>query len=130
MLRRLYDFSGRLWAEVKRDAKPNGRTLVKAQAAIAVAILCYMPIRLQNLAALAFDEHLFLKEGPGAISSLELSAAEVKNRTELAFDIPRHLAKILIEYRNRIAPRVIGGRPDRLFVKAEARLKTSRRSHG
>jgi hypothetical protein len=89
VLRRLYDFSGRLWAEVKRDSKPNGQTLVNAQAAIAVAILCYMPIRLQNLALLAFDEHLFLKEGFGAISSLELSAAEVKNKTELGFDIPR-----------------------------------------
>ncbi len=123
VLRRLYDFPGRLWAEVKRDSKANGQTLTKAQAAIAVAILCYMPIRLQNLAALAFDEHLFLKDGPGGISSLELSAAEVKNKTELAFDIPRHLTKILIEYRNRIAPRVIGGRPDRLFVKADGTPK-------
>lgn len=123
VLRRLYDFSDRLWAEVKRDDKPNGQTLVKAQAAIAVAILCYMPIRLQNLAVLAFDEHLFLKEGPGAISSLELSAAEVKNRTELGFDIPRHLAKMLIEYRNSIAPKVIGKRPDRLFVKADGAPK-------
>jgi integrase len=119
VLRRLYNFSDRMWAEVKRDDKPNGQTLVKAQAAIAVAILCYMPIRLQNVAVLAFDEHLFLKEGPGAVSSLELSAAEVKNRTEVGFDIPRHLAKMLIEYRNRIAPKVIGRRPDRLFVKAD-----------
>ena len=73
---------------MKRDAQPNARTLVKAQAAIAVAILCYMPIRLQNLAALAFERHLFLREAPGAISSLELSAGEVKNRREMAFDIP------------------------------------------
>ena len=43
ILRRLFDFPSRLWAEVKRDAKPNFRTLVKAQAALAVGILCYMP---------------------------------------------------------------------------------------
>jgi integrase len=122
-LRRLYEFSSRLWAEVKRETRPNLRTLVKAQAALAVGILCHMPIRPQNLWALKFDEHLFLNEGRGAISSLELPAHEVKNRTPLAFDIPPHLAKMLIEYRNRLAPKVIGRRPDRLFVKADGTAK-------
>jgi integrase len=123
VLRRLYEFPWRLWAEVKRDAKLDFRTLVKAQAALAVGTLCYAPLRLQNLAALTFDVHLFIHEARGAISSLELSAGEVKNRRELAFDIPPHLAKMLIEYRNRIAPKVIGKRPDRLFVKADGTPK-------
>ena len=123
-LRRLFNFPSRLWAEVKRDAKPNFRTLVKAQAALAVAILSYMPIRLQNLTTLTFDVHLFIREAPGATSCLELSAEEVKNRRELAFDIPPHLAKMLIEYRNRIAPKVIGQRPDRLFVNGDGTPKT------
>jgi integrase len=122
-LRRLYEFPSRLWAEVQRDTTPNHRTLVKAQAALAVGILCHMPVRPQNLWALKFDEHLFLNEGRGAISSLELPAHEVKNRTALAFDIPPHLAKMLIEYRNRLAPKVIGRQPDRLFVKANGNEK-------
>jgi integrase len=121
--RRLYEFSNRLWAEIKRETRPNIQTLVKAQAALAVGILCYMPVRLQNLWALKFDEHLFLHEGRGAISSLELPAHEVKNRIALAFDIPPHLAKMLVEYRNSLAPRVIGRRPDRLFVKADGSAK-------
>jgi hypothetical protein len=104
ILQRLFNFPGRLWVEVKRDAKPNVQTLVKAQAALAIGILCYMPIRLQNLATLTFDVDLFLREGPRATSSLELSAGKVKNRTELAFDIPPEVARMLIEYRNRIAP--------------------------
>jgi integrase len=123
VLRRLYKFSASLWVEVKRDPEPNKQTLVKAQAALAVAILCYMPLRPQNLAAVAFGEHLFLHEARGATSSLELAAGEVKNRRELAFDIPPHLAKMLIEYRNRIAPKVIGRRPDKLFVKADGSAK-------
>ena len=123
VLQRLFSFPSRLWAEVKRDAKPNVKTLVKAQAALAVAILSYMPIRLQNLATLTFDVDLFLREGPRATSSLELSAGKVKNRTELAFDIPPEIVKMLIEYRNRIAPKVIGHRPDRLFVKADGSSK-------
>ena len=82
-----------------------------------------MPIRLQNLAALTFDLHLFLHEAPNATSSLELAAGEVKNRREMAFDIPPLVAKMLTEYRNCIAPSVIGRRPDRLFVKADGSPK-------
>jgi hypothetical protein len=123
ILQRLFNFPRRLWDEVKRDAKPNYRTLVKAQAALAVAIPSYMPIRLQNLATLSFDVDLFLRDGPRATSSLELSASKVKNRSELAFDIPPEVARMLIEYRNRIAPKVIGHRPDRLFVKADGSPK-------
>jgi integrase len=124
ILRRLYDFPGRLWAEVKRDPKPDLRTLVKAQAALAVGILCYAPLRLQNLATLTFDVHLFIHEAAGAISSLELPANEVKNRREAAFDIPPHLARMLFEYRNRIAPRIIGSRPSALFVNLDGTPKT------
>jgi hypothetical protein len=71
--RRLYGFAQRLWAEVKRDRKPNHYTLAKAQAALAVGILCYMPMRLQNLAALTFNVHLFMGEGRRATSTLELA---------------------------------------------------------
>lgn len=124
LLWRLYNMPWRLWAEVERDAKPSFRTLVKAQAALAVAILCYIPVRLQNLATLTFDVHLFMRKAPGATSSLELPAGEVKNRRELAFDIPSDVAKMLIEYRNRIAPKVIGRRPDRLFVNVDGTPKT------
>jgi integrase len=124
VLQRLYCFRNRLWAEVKRDAKPNVKTLVKAQAALAVAILSYMPIRLQNLATLTFGVDIFLQDGPRATSSLELSASKVKNRMELAFDIPSEVARMLIEYRNGIAPKVIGHRPDRLFVRADGTPKS------
>jgi integrase len=123
VMQRWFNLPSRLWDEVKRDAKPNLQTLVKAQAALAVAILSYMPLRLQNLATLTFDVHLFMREGARATSSLELSAGEVKNRRELAFDIPSDVAKMLIEYRNRIAPKVIGRRPDGLFVKADGTSK-------
>jgi hypothetical protein len=110
-LRRLIELPDRLWAEVKRDKKPNFRTVLRAQAALAIGLPCYMPIRPQNLWGVKFGEHIFLHEEWGATSTLELPAAEVKNRTEVAFDIPNHLAKMLIEYRNRLVPKVIGRRP-------------------
>ena len=124
VLRRLYRLPDTLWAEVRRDHRPNFRTLAKAQAALGIAILSYMPLRLQNLTALEFGKHLFMQEGAGAVSTLELSAAEMKNRQELAFDIPPGVAKMLIEYRDRIAPKIIGHRPTRLFVTVKGTPKS------
>ena len=123
VLHRLVSFPRRAWAEVKKSPRHDRYTLAKAQVALAVAILCYMPIRSQNLAALAFDVHLFLKEGPDAVSSLELPASEVKNKMPLAFDIPPQLAKMLIEYRDDIAPKIIGRKPDCLFVNVDGSRK-------
>jgi len=118
-LMRLIELPERLWAEVKRDSRPSFRTLAKAQAALAIAILTYIPVRLQNLSDLTFDTHLFVLPGADAISTLEL-----KNGIDLAYDIPPPLAKKLIEYRERIAPRIIGHRPTRLFVNADGKPKS------
>ena len=48
---RLKELPGQIWQEVKskRDEKPNFRTLAKAQAALAMRILTYMPVRPENL---------------------------------------------------------------------------------
>ena len=125
-LRRLVQLPEQLWSEVKRDSKPSFRTLAKAHAALAIAVLTYIPLRVQNLSDLAFDTHLFLRAGTGAISTLELSNGEVKNKRDLAFDIPHAVAKMLLEYRDRIAPRIIGHRPARLFVKVDGTPKGQR----
>jgi integrase len=121
---RLKKLPAQLWSEVKRDQAPNFRTLAKAQAALAIAILNYIPLRSQNLHALEFDVHVFLHDDIRATSSLEIPSEEVKNKTELAFDIPQPIARMLIEYRDRIAPKVIGHRPKRLFVKFDGSPKS------
>ena len=123
---RLVQLPEQLWSEVKRDSKPSFRTLAKAHAALAIAVLTYIPLRVQNLSDLAFDTHLFIRVGAGAISTLELSNDEVKNKRDLAFDIPPAVAKMLLEYRDRIAPRIIGHRPARLFVKVDGTPKGQR----
>jgi integrase len=123
VLQRLIDLPARLWAEVKQDAKPNFRTLAKAHAALGIAILSHMPLRPENLTDLTFGIHLFMGEGSRAISSLEMPAGEVKNDRELAFDIPPQVARMLIDYRDRIAPKVIGHRPERVFVKPDGTPK-------
>ena len=82
-----------------------------------------MPVRPENLWELEFDTHIFLRSGSGAISTLELNADEVKNGNAIGFDIPPHLAKMLLEYRDHIAPRHIGHRPRRLFVNIDGSPK-------
>jgi integrase len=124
MLSRLRDLPAKLWRKVKRDQTPSPWTLCNAQAALAIGILIYIPLRLQNLAMLRFDTHVFLRNGARVISTLELGADEVKNKRELAFDIPNHLAQMLIEYRDRIAPKVLGRRPDWVFTRADGKAKS------
>jgi integrase len=65
-----------------------------------------------------------LRKEARATSTLELPAGEVKNKEPLAFDIPPSVAKMLIEYRERFAPKVIGHRPDRLFVNVDGTPKS------
>jgi integrase len=122
-LRRLVQLPEQLWAEVKRERSPTYRTLAKAQAALAIGILIYMPIRLQNLVMLEFEKHLFIRMGRGAKSTLELSNGEVKNNIDLAFDIPPQIVRMLVEYRERAAPKIIGERPARLFVNVDGTPK-------
>src|SRR6185437_13326036 len=57
--------------------------------------------------------------------TMEFGSEDVKNKeTELAFDIPSQIGRMLIEYRDRIAPKVIGHRPQRVFVKADGAPKS------
>jgi integrase len=125
-LRRLVQLPDQLWAEVKRDKNQNFRTLAKAHVALAIAILTYIPLRLENLSGLIFDSHLFINPGGRAISTLELSSGEVKNKAVLSFDIPPRVTKMLLEYRDRIAPKIIGHRPKRLFEKVDGSPKGAR----
>jgi integrase len=124
-LRRLVQLPERLWAEVKREQNPTYRTLAKAHAALAIGILTYIPIRLRNLLTLEFDKHLFLRAAKRAISTLELADGEVKNNIDLAFDIPPQIVSMLVEYRDSIAPKILGYRPVRLFDNIDGSLKTS-----
>jgi integrase len=125
VFQRLHALPDQLWNEVKRDRRHNRYTLANAQAALAIGLLLYAPIRLQNLASLRFGAHLFVRQGRGAISTLEIPAQEVKNRRDLAFDLPPKLAGMLVDYAKIIGPRIIGRRPERLFVNRDGTAKDS-----
>jgi integrase len=74
---------------------------------------------------LEFERHLFIRTGRGAKSTLELSNGEVKNNIDLAFEIPPQIVKMLVDYRECIAPKIIGERPARLFVNVDGSPKVA-----
>lgn len=113
-VRRLLDLPAQLWIEVRRDPKPNFRTLARAQAALAIAMLTYMPVRSHNLHELMFGKHLFLHDGARATSSLEIPADEVKEQDDW-FDL-RHSAEAC-EDADRV-PRSYCTESDRLAARA------------
>jgi integrase len=123
-LARLVNLPKVLWAEVKRDSKPNFRTLAKAQTALAIAILTYFPLRSQNLVDLTFGTHLFLQNDVRATSTMEVPGAETKNGNDAAWDIKPEVARMLIEYRDRFGPNIIGRRPERLFENVDGSQKS------
>jgi integrase len=113
----------RLWREAQREQCPTWRTLDLAQCAIAIGLLTYIPLRRKNLCALEFGRHLHLREHPGSLSTIEIAAEELKAGDDLAFDIPSEVSRMLLQYRNVIAPKVIGRRPTHVFVNARGEPK-------
>ncbi|TIM13262.1 MAG: site-specific integrase [Mesorhizobium sp.] len=111
----------RMWQDVQKSQRRKHWRLAEAQAALGIEILMFVPVRLKNLTALAFEEHLFLREA--GTSTLMLSADETKTGENLEFDIPPNLAARLLEYRNVIAPAVIGHEPKHLFANDDGSVK-------
>ena len=116
-LRRLQALPAQLWKEVKSESSEAELPYFsKGPGSVRDRTPTYMPVRPENVWELEFDTHIFLRSGPGATSTLELDAEEVKNENTTGFDIPPQLAKMLLEYRDQIAPQHLGRRPKRLFV--------------
>ena len=72
--------------------KHDGRRAAKLhETALALAIVLRHPLRLGNLAALDIERHL-VRDRRGRLRQISIPAAEVKNKTNLRFDLPDDLA--------------------------------------
>ncbi|TIM25196.1 MAG: hypothetical protein E5Y61_25875 [Mesorhizobium sp.] len=111
----------RMWLDVRNSQRRNRGRLAEAQAALGIEMLMFVPVRLKNLTALAFDQHLFLRDE--GTSTLMLSADETKTGESLEFDLPPQLAARMIEYRDVIAPAVLGHKPKHLFENGDGSVK-------
>ena len=78
------------------------RQLAKAQAALAIAILTYAPLRIANLTGLAFDRTLFVPARADQESLIEIPAAQMKNREPFTIALPAKITGMLRTYRAQI----------------------------
>ena len=117
----LVQLPDRLWRGARRGLATERRPFIALQTALAIDLLLHSPLRMHNLAALSFDQHLHWPQGRRKPAMLTLGADETKNGLALEFEIPTELAERLLVYRNEIAPAVIGRRPDGVFVSLTGR---------
>jgi integrase len=111
----------RIWKTIETSTTQNGRRLAVGQAALAIQILTYIPLRLENLTLLEFDKHIFLR--PGGTSTLYVPAAETKTERTAEYNIPSPLVERLLAYRDQVAPSVTGEKPKFLFHNADGTNK-------
>jgi integrase len=115
---RLFNAPAALWKRAVSDTKLSDRTrLAKAQAAIGLAILPNMPLRLVNLTDLTFGDTIILR--PNGTSSIIIPKEVTKSRRPIEFDVPEDVAAMLIEYYEDIAPAMLGRHPEKLFCRTD-----------
>jgi integrase len=116
LLEALIQLPDKLWRRARRAAAPSRRHFIDLQSALAIDLLLHVPLRMENLAALNFEEHLHWPQGPSKPALVVFNVDETKNGIPLEFEIPTALAERLRAYRNEIAPAVTGKRPDAVFI--------------
>jgi hypothetical protein len=120
----LVELPDRLWRQARRDLAKSRRPFIDLQSALAIDLLTHVPLRMENLSSLNFNEHLHWPQGVRKPALMVFRGDETKNEVQLEFEIPKVLADRLQVYRNEIAPAVTGTRPDAVFVTWAGRPRT------
>jgi len=124
LLRRLVNLPDRLWRHAVGELKTSRREFIDLQNGLAIDILLVAPLRMKNLTALNFDEHIHWPEGQGKPAIVVFKADETKNKVPLEFELPPVLSDRLHVLRNKIAPMVTGRRPHHVFVTWRGKPRT------
>jgi integrase len=124
LLEALIRLPDRLWRTARRNLSVSKRWFVDLQNALAIDILLHIPLRIENLGALKFDEHLHWPQGRGKPALLVVREDETKNEEAAEFELPPVLSDRLYAFRNEIAPSAIGRRPDHLFVSSKGKPRS------
>lgn len=124
LLRRLVNLPDQLWRHAASKLKASRRQFIDLQNALAIDILLVAPLRMSNLTALNFDEHIRWPQGQGKPAILLFKSEETKNDVPLEFELPEVLSDRLHVYRNKIAPTITGRRPDHLFLTWRGKPRT------
>ena len=124
LLQTFVSLPDKLWRELSGKLKTSRREFIDLQSALAIDIFLIAPMRMKNMAALRFDEHIQWPQGHGKPAAIVFKPEETKNNVPLEFDLSVVLSDRLLVYRNKIAPAVTGRRPDALFVTWQGKPRT------
>jgi integrase len=119
LLGRLVNLPDQMWRRARRTPPPSPYWFVDLQTSLAIDILLHVPLRIEDLGALKFDEHIHWPQGKGRAALIVIRQAKVPDADPLEFELPIYLSERLYAFRNGIAAGVIGRRPELLFVSAD-----------
>ena len=117
LTRRLMDLPEKLWRAARRTLGTRKLAFVELQNSLAIDIDLHVPMRIKNLAALRFDEHIHWPQGRGKPALLIVVARGDQERQRARVRAAEVLVRPpLCLFRHEIAPPVIGKVPDALFI--------------
>jgi Phage integrase family len=112
----------------KRQHHAPLRAAVTAQIAVAIAILCLVPVRIKNLTEIRLGLNLSKPAGPKSQYWLHFPDYDVKNRVKLEYPLEDHVTSLIDEYVHDFRPILLRGKnEDCLFpgVRAGAKNEVS-----
>jgi integrase len=121
---RLVNLPETIMRRLAAEGRPTYNAAIRAQAALAIAIVLAAPLRVKNLAGLTLDRHFSrARPGPDAILHLVIPAHEVKNDSHLEFELPDAVRKLLDLYVTRFRPLLATGPSAFLFPARQGGAK-------
>jgi len=88
------------------------RAAVTAQLAVAIAILCIVPVRIKNLAEIRLGFNLSKPGGPKSQYWLSFPNYDVKNRIQLEHPLEDHITPLIDTYVHEFRPTLLRGRDE------------------
>jgi hypothetical protein len=126
---RVVNLPFRMMAEARRDrARAPVQSAVKAQIAVTIAILTFVPVRIKNLTEIRLGLNLSKPAGPGSDYWLNFPDYDVKNRMKLEYALDKYITPLIDEYIHGFRPTLLRGRnEDYLFpgMRSGAKGKVS-----
>jgi hypothetical protein len=98
-------------AKALQDHAPV-KAALRAQLAVAVALLTVAPVRLQNLVRIRLEENLIRPAGPDEPYWLVFPHYDVKNRVKLEFLLDEHVTALISTYMHEHRPVLLRGSND------------------
>lgn len=109
-VRALIGFADRIQADVATRQRQGERAAKLIQTALAVDLLLYAPVRVENLASIETDRHLVVVQKESRVVHLRFPKDEVKNSSDLEFPLPPETVALLDLYLARYRP-LLGAHP-------------------